>query len=100
MAHLIDALQGYADLAEFQQRRGRGEACFAVPQSKYCSTLFAQLKQLTTQTRSSDWRKLEVQARQQRTPFGPKETQLMPDTMSCDKDYLAHSSCLLFLTKI
>ena len=67
MAHPIDASPAYADLAEFQPRRGSGEACFA--SSKYSCAVFARLQCLTTRPRSFDRRKPEAQARQRRTPF-------------------------------
>ena len=73
-AHPIGILSAYADLAEFQPRRGSGEACFAsyrfIPK---VSTVAPFL--LDCSGRSCDRRKPEAQARQRRTPFGAKETQ-------------------------
>ena len=66
-AHPIGALLAYADLAEFQPRRGRGKACF--DSSKYSCTVFARLQRLSTHPRSCDWRKWEEQMRQRRTSF-------------------------------
>ena len=85
-AHPIGELPAYADLAEFQPRRGSGEAFFAsyrfVPQSKYCCAIFVRLQRLTTHSRSCDRRKPEAQARQLCAPFGAKETQPLSQTGS------------------
>ena len=72
------ALPAYA---EYQLRRGSGEACFAsyrfVPQSKFCCAVLARLQRLTTHARPCDRRKPEAHVRQRRVPFGAKETQPM-----------------------
>ena len=52
-AHPIGALPAYADLAEFQPRRGSGEACFAPPNGSFHKVLLRRFCSIAAAYNSS-----------------------------------------------